>query len=280
MYINKIKNILQMSTLERSAIEESESLRKEQEMKIIEITEQLRKNARKEMHFTTRAAMVENETLKQALDQIQTKVIKLRQENNQVRSELTDMHIREEVLQESFAQMTSIAERRFVLLAKVTEKAEQHSKIVKDYESLKEEKEKLRRDLQQMQVQLDAATRVTCDLRESSSEKALALELLSTKLQEERNERIRISKALRKALKVLQESIFESSDDRESAVNNALLMQLVDILSSAEEGKVSAEDESEKSPTTRSKTEITKPLVTYTTGDLGLVPQKSKTKQK
>ena len=63
-----------MSLLERSAIEESGKLRKSQEKKIVEITEELRQGAKLEMHQTTRAALLENETLKKTLEVIKSKV--------------------------------------------------------------------------------------------------------------------------------------------------------------------------------------------------------------
>ena len=195
--------------------------------------------------------------------------MKLRQENSQLRVELSDTHVKESVLQDSLNQTAAIAEKRAILLSKVVDKVDQHSKVLKDYDRLTEEKDKLRRDLQQMQVQMDNATRLTCELRETSSEKALALDLLSSKLQEERKERRKVAGALKNALNLLQDNIFGS--DTNAMSFNSIIAQLVDILSAGED--------STKMDCDLKKYEDPKPLVTYTSGDLGLVPKKI-TKQK
>ncbi|CAF2146693.1 unnamed protein product [Rotaria magnacalcarata] len=185
--------------------------------------------------------------------------------------------------------MTSLAERRALVLAKVVKKADEHSRVFKEFEVVQEEKEKLKRYLQQMQIQLDTAVRLTCELRESSSEKGLALELLSTKLQEDKADRRKVTSVLNSALKLLQEGIFGVTDTAVASTDNAMgkvcgisnttLTQLVDMLSSAEGVAIPDENPREERGDHHEKL-ASEPLVTYSAGDLGLVPKKAKGKHK
>lgn len=270
-----------MANLERTSIEEREALVTEHKDRLLVLTEELREAAKEEIHATARSALTESDAQFKTISAMRKKILKLRLENNELRTSLGEHLSRESVLRASLDQMTSVSEKRALALRRVVERAMEQSDVRKDLEKAKDEKETLKRDLHQTQLQLDTATKLSCDIRETSSEKSIALDLLSAKLQEERKDKKRVSDALYAALQVLQENIFSDRRVKEGRIENKdilnlTLKRLVDILSEAEQSlTISEEDNKEYSLAEIGERRRFKgePLATYTAGDLGLVPK-------
>lgn len=189
---------------------------------------------------------------------------------------------REIAMQELLDRTTTISERREVALRKVIQKALEHATISKNYEKIVKEKETLKRDLQQSQVQLDASTKLSCDVREGSAEKSVALDLLSTKLQEERQERKKLEDLIHSSLQLLQDNIFSKPKDQpdgkssRNGMLNSTLKLLVDLLSEGAKLQTSYETSDQLQTLFKvgdKKEAKNKPLATYTAGDLGLIPK-------
>lgn len=254
---------------------------KDQNEKLAALTEQLREEARHEINATAKAAISQSDTQFKTISTLKSKIFKLRQENVELRNNFREQMTREAAMQELLDRTTIISERREVALRKVIQKALEHATISKNYEKLVKEKETLKRDLQQSQVQLDASTKLSCDVRESSAEKSIALDLLSTKLQEEGQERKKLEDIIHSSLQLLQDNIFSKPEDlpdgkSRNGMLNSTLKLLVDLLSEGANAQ-SPSDNSDQFQTLLKvgdkKEAKNKPLATYTAGDLGLIPK-------
>ncbi|XP_042859434.1 cilia- and flagella-associated protein 157-like [Penaeus japonicus] len=231
---NKEKNQEQVSVLEKASLVEAAALRTELEARVSKITEDLRLAAQTEVHSTTRRALHENEALTRTLDIFRERVAALRAENQEMRETLTESQVREALLQDTVRRVTARGERRARLLQAVTDRAEQHAHVWRDYHRLARENERLRTDLQVMQAQLDAATQTTRDLRERTAEKDIALDLTASHLQQEDVARRAMQDTIKSALSLLHHAAFQEGESGDSDNVAAILQQLVNLLTAAE----------------------------------------------
>ncbi|XP_045612093.1 cilia- and flagella-associated protein 157-like [Procambarus clarkii] len=230
----KEKHQEKVSFLEKAALVEAAALRAELEARVSRITEDLRRAAQTEVHSTTRRALHENEALTKQLEVFREKLGALRSENQDLREALSDSQVREGLLQDTVSRVTARGERRARLLEALTERAENHTHVWKDYDRLARENQSLRRDLQVMQGQVDAMTQATCDLREKAAEKDTALELTTTHLHQEDGVRRALQEALSGALSLLHRAAFMEGGETGEDNMAGILQQLVSLLSSAE----------------------------------------------
>ncbi|RXG71272.1 hypothetical protein Avbf_03205 [Armadillidium vulgare] len=93
-----------ISVLERSAIEEKESLIKDQNEKLAALTEQLREEARHEINATAKAAISQSDTQFKTISTLKSKIFKLRQENVELRNNFREQMTREAAMQELLRQ--------------------------------------------------------------------------------------------------------------------------------------------------------------------------------
>ncbi|XP_066953858.1 cilia- and flagella-associated protein 157-like [Macrobrachium rosenbergii] len=288
---NKAKNQEKVSVLERASLIEAAAMRAELEARVTRITEDLRRAAQNEVHSTTRRALHENEALTRQLEAFRERLAALRSENQELREKMSEAQVREGLLQDTLAQVTARGERRGRLLQVVTHRAEQHSHVWRDYDRLARENERLRRDLQVMQAQLDASTQATCELRERAAEKDVALELTASHLRQEDAARKGLQQTVKAALTLLHHAAFQEGKPDDADNQAAILLQLVNLLTAAERihiQGVTSEQQPDTIAVSAPEEEPRKPegdagsgQVKYHAGDLGLLPrpQTRKTKQ-
>lgn len=276
---NKEKHQEKVSFLEKASLVEAAALRAELESRVTRITEDLRRAAQTEVHSTTRRALHENEALTRQLDVFREKVADLRTENHQLRQTLSDSQVREGLLQDTVARVTARGERRARLLQVVTERAEEHSHVWRDYDRLARENHQLRRDLQVMQAQLDASTQAACELRERTAEKDVALELTSSHLRQEDAARKTMEESVKAALSLLHHAVFQEGECGDGESLAGVLQQLVSLLSSAEDA--CGPEAAGSGVAARGEDEVKRGggraqdagQIRYRAGDLGLLPR-------
>ena len=94
-------------------------MRSQLEERVQRITAELRKATQTEVHATTRRALHENDVLKHELGALRERVANLRRDNIQLRESLHELQLRESMLQDTVARVTSRGERRARLLEQV-----------------------------------------------------------------------------------------------------------------------------------------------------------------
>ena len=267
----------QVSALERSAVLETASLRAEVEERVAGLAGQFREAAAAEMHSTTRRALHHNQVLTSLLGTLRARLAKVRDDNHKYRAMIQESKIRENVQKKTVIQLAEQGQKRAALLKKVTERAEQHAQQHQaDVKSLKEA-EQLRKDLRLQQAQLDATTELTSQLKEKATERDIALELTAARLQEEDAIKKSLLGCIRAALNILQRATFQQTENAEEVVAvDVLLKQLVELLT-IEEQKAEAGHPADISPDV---VDCPDPLLTYSAGDLGLLPKTQKRSKK
>lgn len=276
--------------LERSAILEADTLRGEVERRVTGLAGRFRKAAAAEMHSTTRRALHHNQALTSVLATLRARLLHLREENHRLRDSLQEANIRERVQRDTVENLSALGQKRVALLARVTDRAELHAKQHQLHAKLIKEAEQLRKDLRLQQAQLDATAELTSQLKEKATERDIALELTSARLQEEDAIERSLLNTIRSALHILQRALFqrepvneqvqviskvngpEHDSTKHSIAVEGLLKQLVELLT-AEEKKATNERETDLSACLGSAPGS---LLTYTAGDLGLVPRSEK----
>ncbi|KAK7073091.1 hypothetical protein SK128_017649 [Halocaridina rubra] len=287
---NKAKNQEQVSVLEKASLVEAAAMRAELEGRVTRITEDLRKAAQNEVHSTTRRALHENEALTRQLEAFRERLAALRSENQELRESMSEAQVREGLLQDTLAQVTARGERRGRLLQAVTSRAEQHSHVWRDYDRLARENERLRRDLQVMQAQLDTSTQATCELRERAAEKDVALEITASHLRQEDSTRKGLQQTIKAALTLLHHAAFQEDKSEDPDNLAAILKQLVNLLTAAERNYLQENTEQsaeiaphaplEEGPRKPTEGDTGSGQVKYHAGDLGLLPRPQPKKSK